>query len=95
MSCARHCLQPLDLKTFDYVIGMEDKNMRAMVKAINHWRETQDIPEDFMCVSPACVWRVHDALLCHAALTCVPCSADMWTAFAQCSVHATKRSIHV
>eukprot|EP00200_Dunaliella_tertiolecta_P002975 CAMPEP_0202352388 /NCGR_PEP_ID=MMETSP1126-20121109/8605_1 /ASSEMBLY_ACC=CAM_ASM_000457 /TAXON_ID=3047 /ORGANISM="Dunaliella tertiolecta, Strain CCMP1320" /LENGTH=196 /DNA_ID=CAMNT_0048944599 /DNA_START=200 /DNA_END=790 /DNA_ORIENTATION=+ len=41
-------LQPLDLDCFDYIIGMEGKNMKEMTKAINYWRDLYDIPEDYM-----------------------------------------------
>ncbi|KAF5833696.1 hypothetical protein DUNSADRAFT_9929 [Dunaliella salina] len=41
-------LQPLDLNRFDYIIGMEGKNMKEMMKAINYWRDLYDIPEDYM-----------------------------------------------
>ena len=42
---------------------MEDKNMRAMTKAIDYWRDVHEIPEDYMCVMSAVVGATQGCVL--------------------------------
>ena len=40
-------LRPADFSRFDYIVGMEEKNRRAMLEALEYWERCgEDLPED-------------------------------------------------
>lgn len=40
-------LTPQDLDTFDYILGMDHENIKAIHRAASHWATSHAVPADY------------------------------------------------